>query len=90
MNPTQRRAYTAREEQVSKLVGDNMSYREIGARLTLTPITVRSYVVRMALKLDFGRQPPPEPRRAVYAFEIYRRFVAQETPTCSPNCAPLS
>lgn len=76
MAPTLRTPFTAREGEVAELIGDNLSNKQIGAQLGLSHFTVRSYVVRMASKLDFGRQPHPEPRVAVYAYVLYRRFVA--------------
>jgi DNA-binding CsgD family transcriptional regulator len=80
MIPKLRSPFSPRERQIAELIGDNRSYNQIAAELTtascpLSPHTVRSYVVRMARKIDFGNRNP-EPRAAVYALVLYERFVA--------------
>ena len=77
MNPRLRTPFTPRERQVADLIGDNKSYQEIGEALGLSPHTVRAYVIQMAMKIDFCREPAPEPRLAVYSFVLHERFVAQ-------------
>lgn len=82
MTPRLRSPFSPRERQIATLIGENRSYAEIAADLAtkdrpVSPHTVRSYVVRMATKIDFGRDRAPEPRAAVYAFVLFERFVAE-------------
>lgn len=78
MPPSLRSPFSPRERQVADLIGVNKSYREIAAALDLSVHTVRSFTVRMSAKIDFGREPAPEPRTAVYAYVIHERYVARE------------
>jgi DNA-binding NarL/FixJ family response regulator len=45
------RPLTAREEQVAECVGRGLSYRDIAAKLGISPFTVRAHVVAIAAKL---------------------------------------
>jgi DNA-binding CsgD family transcriptional regulator len=82
--PRLRVPLTPRERAIANLVGDNLSYRQIGLRLEretgrkLSPHTVRSYVVRMATKIEFPNGRTVEPRMAVYSLIIFERIVHPE------------
>lgn len=84
--PTLRTPFSPRERQVANMIGRGLSYVRIADLLAkqdgkkLSPHTIRSYVIKMAMKIDFKREPVPEPRTAVYAFVLYERFVAGEKP----------
>nr|WP_145909202.1 LuxR C-terminal-related transcriptional regulator [Kitasatospora viridis] len=54
--PTIRKPLTRREEQVSALVADGMTNRQIASALKLSPRTVDGHVENVLAKLAFGRR----------------------------------
>jgi DNA-binding CsgD family transcriptional regulator len=82
--PTLRIPFSPRERQIANMIGRHLSYPQIAELLAkqdgakLSPHTIRSYVINMATKIDFEREPRPEPRAAVYAYVLFERFVAGE------------
>lgn len=73
--PQLRAAFSGVEQEIARLIGENLSYAEIGAQLELSPNTVRVYTTQMALKIDFGDKRRPPPRTAVYALVLHQRYV---------------
>lgn len=72
-----RSPFSDREREVADLIGDNLGYKEIGARLGISFYTVQHYVVRAAGKIECDEwRVRPEPRVAVYAYVIHQRLVA--------------
>ena len=63
---------SARERQIAELIGDGESYGEIGQSLNMAAVTVRSYVNRMALKIDCDAGLPP--RHCVYILIMHERW----------------
>ena len=74
MIPTLLRAFTPKERQIAELVGDGLTYQQIGAALAppIAACTVRSYVIRMAIKIDVGGRTL-EPQRAVFMMVMQER-----------------
>lgn len=74
MTPTLLRAFTPRERQIAERIGDGLSYRQIGAAMDppIAASTVRSYCIRMAVKVDVGDNAL-EPHRAISMLVMHER-----------------
>lgn len=72
--PRLRTHFSPRERQIAELIGDGESYAQIGEGLGLSPNTVRSYVRRMAAKVDMEGDRAMEPRLQVFALVMFERW----------------
>lgn len=66
-----------REEQIAERIGERESYAEIGMALNMSPHTVRTYVGRIAAKIDLEGDMALEPRNTVYMFVMQRRWATK-------------
>lgn len=84
-NLTLRRLFSRRERAIAEMIGDGKSYAEIGQTFSpaLSPHTVRSYVTRMAQKIDvemLDRTNALPPRMAVQMLVMHERWEKSRQP----------
>lgn len=74
MTPILRVELSPRERQIAELIGDGESYQQIGCSLGISTNSVRSYVNRMANKIDVDSERALEPRFQVFVLIMHERW----------------
>jgi DNA-binding CsgD family transcriptional regulator len=74
VTPFLRVQLSPREREIAELIGDGESYRQIGQALHISVNSVRSYVNRMACKINVDGERALEPRFQVFVLIMHERW----------------
>lgn len=74
MTPCLRVQLSPREREIAELIGDGESYQQIATALRISINSVRSYVNRIACKVDIDGERALEPRFQVFVLVMHERW----------------
>jgi DNA-binding CsgD family transcriptional regulator len=74
VTPCLRVQLSPREREIAELIGDGESYQQIATALRISINSVRSYVNRIACKVDIDGERALEPRFQVFVLVMHERW----------------